>query len=154
MRHKRASVVVVERGAGHPGFPNANDGERVVLKQRAAESARDFTQRVASSLSELHAGGTHVERASLELSASRSPLATARRFSLARAVLAQLPDSEELSLGGPLGNTAPGRLDLAALVETLGAHLIGSRISVRAVPGQALPHAATNNELASLPRAA
>lgn len=151
MRQKRATLVVVERGAGHQGFRGTSDDERVVLKQRATESAREFTQRVASSLSELHAGGTHVERATLELSASRSPLATARRFSLARAVLAQLPDSEELSLGGPLGNTAPGRLDLAALVETLGAHLIGSRISVRAVPAGTLD---TSTELPSLPRAA
>jgi hypothetical protein len=97
------------------------------------ESARDFAQRVAGSLSELSASGARVHRTSLQLSTAQGDLATARRFSLARVLLAQSPESDELLLGGPLADSEQGRLDLAALAETLEPQLWGSKTSVRSV---------------------
>ncbi len=124
--NEQHAVVVTERGVPAVGLGPGT----VLLQQRASENARQFAQRVAERLGELRNHGVHVERASLQLSTARGSSSTARRFSLARVMLAQLPEAE-LRLEGPLGQTEEGRLDVEALAETL--RLFDSRTTVTPV---------------------
>ncbi len=116
-------VVVMERGVAP-----TDTGEALRIRQKGSENARQFAGRVGSTLAELQARGIGVGRASLQLSTTRGPSSTERRFSLARAILSQLPEAAELRLEGPLGRSEQGRLDIDALVETL--RLFDSRATV------------------------
>jgi len=125
MASRLTNVLVAERGA------TRDSAERgVLIAQRQNESSREFSQRVALELSRLRATGAVFPTARLRLSHKRGSAADARRFSLARVLLASLTDSEELSIGGPLADSDAGRLDIDALTETL--LLVGSRAAVRA----------------------
>ncbi len=133
-------VLVAEHGAELPRF---GDGEvsPLILQQRSGESARSFSQRVARDLAHAFARGLRVERTGLWVSAARGAASTARRFALARVLLSSMQGrrTSSLALGGALTTTRRGRLDLAALAETLSPLLTGSPTEIELVPGAAAP---------------
>jgi hypothetical protein len=114
--------VVIERGAVSVDGADTSS-EPLLIHQRSTESAREFAQRVATRLAELERAGGNVRHAAIRLSSARGNAATARRFTLARVVLAGLPHAQTLSFEGDWTSTAAGRLDVEALAETLQAQL-------------------------------
>ncbi len=108
-------------------------GEPLLIHQRSAESAREFAQRVAATLSELSRSGRQVRHAAIRLSSARGNAATARRFALARVVLAGLPQALSLCFEGALTDTAAGRLDVEALADTLQTQLGSGKTTIEPV---------------------
>jgi hypothetical protein len=133
------ALIILERGArpplSAPSTPAAIDiDEACVVVQQPDEDDRAFRQRVNLRLGRLNRDGQQVTHAELCLSDERSEPALERRFALARTLLRGLATAHktELVLGGDLGHTKAGKLDLGALVETLRALPLGWATQVRA----------------------